>query len=71
MEFSSRHEQGKIKRLLAIHIPVMDLKASVTWYTDHFGLTLLQLNGSTAELAVVLQVWVLCCARIWFLSVPQ
>lgn len=53
MEFTFRHEQGKIKRLLAIHIPVMDLKASVTWYTDHFGLTLLQLNGSTAELAVL------------------
>jgi len=55
MEFTFHHDQSKIKRLLAIHIPVMDLKASVTWYTDHFGLTLLHLNGSTAELAVLEQ----------------
>ncbi|WP_162463375.1 VOC family protein [Paenibacillus psychroresistens] len=53
MEFTFRHEQDKIMRLLAIHLPVMDLTASVIWYTEYLELSLLKQTNSSAELAVL------------------
>lgn len=53
MEFHFRQDRGKIKRLLAIHLPVTDLQVSAAWYTEHLGLTLLSLNGAAAELAAI------------------
>jgi catechol 2,3-dioxygenase-like lactoylglutathione lyase family enzyme len=53
MEFTYRHEQDKIMRLLAIHLPAIDLTASVIWYTEHLGLSLLKQTDSQVELAVL------------------
>lgn len=52
MAFTFRHAQGKIRRLLAIHMPAADVGASAAWYAEHLGLTILNLSEASAELAV-------------------
>lgn len=52
MAFTFRHAQGKIRRLLAIHMPAADVEASAAWYAEHLGLTVLSRSETSAELAV-------------------